>query len=375
LGEKRKLKIFVIGTRGIPHIPGGVERHCEELYPRIVARGHQVYLCTRSPYVTHPGGEWHGVKLINCYAPRKKNLEAIVHTFYSLVKARAYCSDVVHVHGIGPSLLVPFARLMGLKVVVTNHGPDYDRAKWGKTAKAMLRLGEKLGGVYANEVIAISSMIANIIHERCHRESNLIYNGVTLPQKSKKKDCLEQFGIRPGKYVLAVARFVPEKGLHDLIEAFKMLDSKNKLVIAGDADYETAYSKNLRKNAAQDKRIVLTGYLTGEPLNQVYTHAVLFVLPSNHEGLPIALLEAMSYGIPVLVSDILANREVGLPADRYFQCGDVYDLKKNMELFLERGVAEEEQKILMSMLEERYNWNKIAEQTIKVYRKIIANTT
>lgn len=365
------MKIFVIGTRGIPHIPGGVERHCEELYPRIVARGHQVFLCTRSPYVTHPGGEWRGVKLINCYAPRKKNLEAIVHTFNSLVKARAYCPDVVHIHGIGPSLLVPFARLMGLRVVVTNHGPDYHRKKWGKTAKAVLYLGEKLGGIFANEVIAISSVIADIVRDRCHRESNLIYNGVTLPLRSRQTDFLKTLGVEPGKYILGVARFVPEKGLHDLIKAFKMLDSKNKLVIVGDADHETAYSKNLQKNAAEDNRIILTGYLTGEPLNQVYTHAVLFVLTSNHEGLPIVLLEAMSYGISVLVSDIPANREVGLPADRYFQCGDVYDLKKNMGLLLERGVAEEEQKILMSMLEERYNWNKIAEQTVAVYEKVL----
>jgi glycosyltransferase involved in cell wall biosynthesis len=261
---------------------------------------------------------------------------------------------------------------MGFKVVITNHGPDYDREKWGKTAKAMLRLGEKLGGVYANEVIAISSMIANIIYERCHRKSNIIYNGVTLPQKSKKKGFLEQFGIKPGKYVLAVARFVPEKGLHDLIEAVRMLDHSQQLVIVGDADHETVYSRNLRSVAAEDKRIVLTGYLTGESLNQVYTHAVLFVLPSYHEGLPIVLLEAMSYGIPVLVSDIPANNEVKLSVDRYFKCGDIKDLKAKMQILLEKGLSDQERKGIQNLIEEKYNWNKIADRTIEVYRKVLA---
>jgi glycosyltransferase involved in cell wall biosynthesis len=171
-------------------------------------------------------------------------------------------------------------------------------------------------------------VIANIIRERCHRESNLIYNGVNLPEKSKGTDFLSRIGVYPDRYILAVARFVPEKGLHDLINAFKALEGDYNLVIAGDADYETDYSTNLRQMAADDDRIILTGYITGEPLNQVYTHARLFVLPSYHEGLPIALLEAMSYGLPVLVSNIPANKEVELPAERYFRCGDVDDLKE-----------------------------------------------
>ena len=185
-----------------------------------------------------------------------------------------------------------------------------------------------MGGLFANEVIVISSVIGDIIRERCRRESNLIYNGVTLPQRSEKFEFLTQIGVRPGKYILAVARFVPEKGLHDLIDAFKAGDSEYELVIAGDADHETSYSTNLRQMAGGDGRVILTGYITGEPLNQLYTYARLFVLPSYHEGLPIALLEALSYGLPVLVSDIPANEEVGLPSDRYFRCGDVTDLKK-----------------------------------------------
>lgn len=366
------MKIFVTGTRGIPDIPGGVEKHCQELFPRIASKGHEILLCTRDSYVTKKIDEWRRVKLINCFAPRIKSFEAIVHTFISLLKARCYCPDVVHIHAIGPSLLAPLARVMGLKVVVTNHGPDYDRQKWGKVARFMLRLGEKMGGLFANEVIVISSIIGDIIRERCHLESNLIYNGVTIPQKSRDSDFLTQIGAEPGRYILATARFVPEKGLHDLINAFKWLESDYKLVIAGDADHETEYSRNLRRMVAGEDRIILPGYITGEPLNQVYSHARLFVLPSYHEGLPISLLEALSYGLPVLVSDIPANKELALPKERYFRCGDVGDLKTNMRMLLKKGMPKEERDKMRSQIKEKYNWDKIAEQTIEVYEKALS---
>jgi len=259
------------------------------------------------------------------------------------------------INAIGPSLLTPFARLIGLRVVVTNHGPDYDRQKWGRVAKFVLRLGEKMGGIYANEVIVISSVIANIIRERCHRESNLIYNGVNLPQKSKESDFITKIGTEPSKYIVAVARFVPEKGLHDLIAAFKGLEGDYRLVIAGDADHETEYSRDLKKMASEDDRIILTGYITSEPLNQVYSHARLFVLPSYHEGLPIALLEALSYGLAVLVSDIPANKEVELPAERYFRCGAIDELKEKMKVLLEKELSEEERKEIQNQIEEKYN--------------------
>lgn len=367
----RELKIFVTGTRGIPGIPGGVEKHCEELFPRIAAKGHEVILCTRDFYVVHRTDEWRGVKLVHCFASHKKSFEAIVHTFLALLKACQYKPDIVHIHAIGPALLTPFARFLGYRVVVTNHGPDYDRQKWGQVAKIILRLGEKLGGTFANEVIVISSVIAAIIKKRCRRESNLIYNGVPIPIKSQSHDFLDTIGVSEKEYILAVARFVPEKGLHDLIEAFSSLNTPWKLVIAGDADHETEYSKNLRRMAAKDPRIILTGYITGEPLNQVYSHARLFVLPSYHEGLPIVLLEAMSYGLPVLVSDIPANKEVELPDDRYFKCGDVVDLKEKLSLLLEKDLSITEQEKIREQIKEKYNWDNIADQAIDVYRKVM----
>ena len=364
------MRVFVTGTRGIPDIPGGVEKHCQELFPRVAASGHEVLLATRSSYVTRRMTEWQGVRLINCFAPRTKSFEAIVHTFITLLKALTHSPDVVHIHA-APCLLTPVARLMGFRVVVTIHGPEYNRKKWGPVAKCVLRLGEKLGGLYANEVIVISSIIGDIILKRCNRETNLIYNGVTVQQRSIESNFLTKVGAEPKKYILAVARFVPEKGLYDLINAFKTMNSDCKLVIAGDADHETEYSKNLRQMAEEDNRIIFTGYITGKPLNQVYTHARLFVLPSYHEGLPIALLEAMSYGLPVLVSDIAANKEIGLPGERYFRCGDVNDLKRKMKVLLEKGLSKEEREEMRNQITEKYNWDRIAEQTIGVYEKAL----
>lgn len=366
------MRIFVTGTRGIPNIPGGVEKHCQELYPRITEFGHEVILATRSPYVTNKISNWQNVRLCHLFAPRQKSIEAIVHTFLAVIKARMLHADILHIHAVGPGIMAPFARIVGLKVVITNHGPDYDRGKWGKGAKAVLRLGEWLGGKFGNEVIVISAVIAEILQKRCDRKTHLIYNGVTLPTKNYSTEYLDACAIRPGKYVLAVARFVPEKGLHDLLEAFVQMGDEYQLVIAGDADHETEYSRELKGKAARDRRIILTGYITGEDLNQIYTHARLFVMPSYHEGLPIALLEAMSYELPVLVSDIPANLEISLEEKRFFKCGDVTDLLLKMKDLLAYGIPEDEKERYRRMLEEKYNWDVIVKQTIEIYETVMS---
>lgn len=361
------MKIFVTGTRGIPDIPGGVEKHCQQLYPLIADAGHDVFIATRTPYVKKVTDSWKKINLIHIYAPRIKSFEAIVHTFLAVFKAKRLRVDIIHIHAVGPGLLAPFAKLLGLKVVITNHGPDYNRQKWGTAAKAVLRAGEYLGGKFADNIIVISSVIQNIIKKRCRKNSHIIYNGVPLPELSKNTDFIDQIGVQPHKYIIAVSRFVPEKGLDLLIEAFQNIETDCKLVIAGDADHESEYSKNLKKLIDHDDRIIRTGYITGEPLNQVFSHAKLFILPSYHEGLPIALLEAMSYSLPVLVSDIPANAEVNLPEKRYFKCGDVTDLKHKMEHLLDYDIPKNEQKMFRELIEQTYNWEIIANQTIRVY--------
>jgi len=365
------MKIFVTGTRGIPDIPGGVEKHCQELYPLIAAQGHKVIVATRTPYVIKRINTWRGVQLLPIFAPRIKSLEAITHTFFAVIKARLVNPDIVHIHSVGPALMVPLARILGLKVVFTDHGPDYDRQKWGVIAKSTLRFGEYLGCRFANEVIVISAVIADFVLKRYGRKSNLIYNGVQLPNKTGNINFLEKKGIIPNNYILALARFVPEKGLHDLIEAFKNIESNCQLVIAGDADHETKYSRSLKRMASADQRIILTGYISGESLNQVFSHARLFAMPSYHEGLPIALLEAMTYNLPSLVSNIPAHREISLRQERFFQCGNIADLREKLVLLFEKGLLEGEKKAYRQQIIQKYNWQRIAEQTVEVYEKAL----
>ena len=365
------MKILVAGTRGIPNIPGGVEKHCQELYPLIVEQGHEVIVFTRTPYVENKTTHYKGVRLHHVFAPRKKSLEAIVHTMIALLAAWRFRPDIFHIHAIGPSLMIPLARLLGFTVVMTHHGPDYDRQKWGVFAKWALKAGEFLGGRYSNEVVVISKVIEDVVTRRCGRSINLVYNGVSFPNVCRDTDYLERVGISTGNYILAVARFVPEKGLHDLFGAFRQLNGDMKLVVAGDADHETHYSQQLKSQANTDDRIILTGYVTGECLNQLYSHAACFVLPSYHEGLPIALLEAMSYGLPPIVSDIPANLEVGLDSKHYFPCGDIDALFKKIAAFLERPVEQVERCKLQQTVARRYSWPRIARQTIRVYESAL----
>lgn len=367
------MKIFVTGTRGIPDIPGGVESHCQKLYPLIVKQGHQVKLSRRKPYVSSglvnsKLGEWAGIQLVDNFTPKMKSIEAIVHTFIAILEAKKWGADILHIHAIGPAIMVPFARLLGLRVVFTNHGPDYDRDKWGRLAKVVLRMGEKLGGIFANEVIVISEVIRKIIKDRCHRDSYLIYNGVDIPEKSITTSYIDSLGLETGEYILAVARFVPEKGFHDLIEAYNQSGLTCKLVLAGDSDHEDNYSRNLKKMAAENPNIILTGYITGDDLHQIFSHARLFVLPSYHEGLPISLLEALSYGLIPLVSDIPANLEVNINSDYYFQCKNIKNLKDKLIQLLSAEFTDLERGKLIEFVRKKYDWQEISEQTIEVYK-------
>ncbi len=367
------MKIFVTGTRGIPNIPGGIETHCQELYPRMVKMGHEVTIATRKPYCQDLS-EWRGIKLKPLYAPRIEILETIVHTFLALFEAKKNKPDILHIHAIGPGLLVPLARAMGFKVVLTNHGPDYEREKWGSLAKKMLKLGEYLSGKYSHKVIAISNTIANIVHQRCGINCTMIPNGLKEVSRTSEVNYLLDSKINPGKYLLAVARFVPEKGLHNLIDAFNKYNNEYQLVIAGDAPYNTNYSQRLKASAARNQNIILTGYVTGDFLNQLFCHAGAFVLPSRHEGFPISMLEALSYKLPILLSNIPAHKEAKLPAVCYFNI----EQPQNLELKLKQLIVNLKDGNLSSFdfkdIHSEYDWQKIAEKTISVYSQILYQT-
>ena len=364
------MKIVVTGTRGIPNIIGGVETHCEELFPRIAARGFDVTVIRRSSYVRDDLTEWKGVRLVDIESPKKKSFEAIIHTFRAINETKKLGADILHIHAIGPALLVPYAKMLGMKVVFTHHGPDYDRDKWGFAAKTMLKLGERMGCMFADEVIVISDVIRNLIKRKYGRTQHvhLIYNGVSQPEICSNPEYFKELGIEKGKYILGMCRFVPEKNLHHLIEAYiKVKEQKPdmdiKLVLAGDTDFEDDYSRGL-KEMAKKNGVVLTGFIKGRKLHSLLTNCLCYCLPSSHEGLPIALLEAMSYGVKVIVSNIPANLEVGLPRNDYFPVSNVDALAEKLKVVICHPL----QHIDYDM--KKYDWEKIADQVTMVYQNL-----
>ncbi len=316
---------------------------------------------------------WNGVKFKALWTPRSKGAEAVVHTFLGVLYAGLWLRpDVLHMQAIGPALMVPLARLLGLRVVVTHHGPDYDRQKWGRLAKTVLKLGESLGMRYANARVVISQTIRGLVKSKYGLESDLIPNGVTLPELPPTTGALKTFGLESGRYLLLVSRLVPEKRHLDLIRAFELARLPGwKLVLVGGSDHPDEYSRVVASETARVPGVVATGFQTGLSLRELYAHAGLFVLPSSHEGLPIALLEALSFGLRVLASDIPANLEVGLPGESYFPLGDTDALAKSLRFASVAPPSEQEREETRLWVSERYDWRRIAAQTLSVYRRVV----
>lgn len=367
------MKIAVLGTRGIPDIMGGIETHCQELYPRLAEMGVSVTVYARKGYTKQNSPYYYRkVHVVPVLTPEISGIEAFVHTTRCFLKILQDRPDIVHLHAIGPSAIAPLFRLAGLKVVYTHHGQDYNRAKWGIFAKAILKLSERLGTMFSNRVIVISQFLKRWLFEKYHCEKTaLIHNGVNIPATLSEQDAdkwLDKYGLRGKHYIFALGRFVKEKGFHDLIAAYKKANLKDvALVIAGTADHESAYSAELRKMAAE-VGAVLPGFIHGEELQAIFENASLFTIPSYHEGLPIALLEALSYNLNVLASDIPANTEVPLPKECFFKTGDVDDLSQRISNFMASPV----QRNYRQIVTEHYNWDKIAKQTFDVYKEMLA---
>jgi glycosyltransferase involved in cell wall biosynthesis len=306
--------------------------------------------------------------LIPLPAIRQTALEALSHTFIGILSAAWLRPDILHIHGIGPALLAPMAKSLGLKVVVTTHGPEYRRMKWGRFAKFVLKLGEYTGVHAANAVIAISDEIAARIKDSYGKTVVVIPNGVHLASEVSGKSTLFAFHLKPRQYILSVGRLVPEKGFDLLIQAFQRMRPRGwKLVIAGAADHESRYSRSLMRSTSGDGSIVMTGRLGEQPLAELYRQAGLFVLSSSYEGLPIALLEAMKSGAPCLASDIAGNRAVHLPDERYFPCGDVSALEARIKRFISEPFVQEDKDRQIRYVEEHFSWEQIARRTMGVY--------
>ncbi len=365
------MNIGVIGTRGFPGIQGGVETHCMELYTRIAALSNvKITVYRRRPYINpkNRDAKFENIRFVDIAVPKRMYFETFLHSFFSSIHALFQGYDIVHIHNIGPGFFIPLLRLAGVKIVFTYHSISYTHQKWNNFAKAFLYLSEKISLPNTDFVIFISKIIeSEMVKKYKIKRHKLIFNGVSIPIKSVRSDYISQLGLEKQKYIIALGRYLEEKGFDYLIRAFKKTNITDyKLVIIGDTDYPTSYSKKFR-SFAEANDIILTGFIKGEKLNQVFTNARLFIMSSLSEGLPISLLEAMSYNIDVLVSDIPANLQIGLGADDYFNVGDENALKNLIISKLSTNTVRDFNGILSA----NFNWDKIALETYGIFKDLM----
>lgn len=316
--DNKKLKIAMIGHKRIPSREGGVEIVVEQLAARMVCAGHKVDVYNRSGH--HVSGkendsgkklkEYRGIRIITIPTLQNKQLNALVYSFFATIRALFGRYDVIHYHAEGPCSMLWIPHLFGIKTVATIHGLDWKRSKWGGFASKFLLFGEKTAAKYADELIVLSENMQAYFKDRYNRDSVLIPNGVMKPEIKGERLIKEKWGLTKDSYILFLARIVPEKGLHYLLDAFRQIDTDKRLVIAGGSSHTNDYVEEIKKKAAEDSRVLMTGFVQGELLEELYSNAYIYVLPSDVEGMPISLLEAMSYGNCCLISDIAENMEV-----------------------------------------------------------------
>lgn len=365
------MKVGIIGTRGFPEIQGGLETHCMELYTRIALQEDiEITVYRRGPYINSKNRDikYKNIRFIDFCVPKSKSLETFLHAFLATVHALFQGYDIVHFHNTGPGFFIPLLKIVQTKIVFTYHNVSYTQKKWGKFAKSFLTLSEKISIIYSDFVIFISDVIkTEMIKKYNVKTYRVIANGVNVSEKSVDSDYIESLGLVKNKYIIGVGRFLEEKGFDYLIKAFRKTNLDDyKLVLVGDNDYPTEYSNRL-KHFAKENDVILTGFIKGENLKQIFSFSALFIISSFSEGLPIALLEAMSFNLKVLASNIPANLEVGLDKNDYFAVGDENDLREKILT----KISERSDKNHIELLRIKYNWDIIAEETFNIYNKLV----
>lgn len=358
------MKICVIGTRGFPNIQGGVEKHCELLYSHIakIPGENTIIVFRRKPYIQGNNESLDKkITFIDLPSTRIKGIEAVIHSFLATIYALFLKPEIVHIHNIGPSLFAPILKIRNIKIVLTYHSANYEHNKWGYFAKSLLRMSEKIAFACADHIIFVNKAQMEKCKKHIKNKSYYIPNGVVKPVKTNQKNILKLFNLSENGYILSVGRITPEKGFDILIKAYKASKTKLKLVIVGDAEAEKEYKNELLK-LAQDSNIVFTGTLLNNDLEQVYQNAGFYVLSSRNEGFPIVLLEAMSHGLDLIVSDIPGTRQIPLEETSYYpvECVD------KLTSLIETKSLSYKRKVYDLKL---FDWQNIAEQTYRIYNE------
>jgi glycosyltransferase involved in cell wall biosynthesis len=363
------MKIAMIGLRGIPAKSGGVENVVEHLAPLLVKLGHDVTVYCRNPYCDKQPKTWKGVKLKYLPTINTKYTEAFSHSFLSTLDIIPKHYDIIHYHAMGNGLFSTIPKMLGKKTVVTLHGLDYEREKWGIAAKTYLKISEKM--MDPDAIISVSKKIKDHYKKTYNKNIEFIPNGVDIKKPLPIKS-LNRFNLKKDNYILFLSRIVPEKEVHTLIQAYKKLDTNIKLVIAGDATHTDEYLKEAKALAKENKNIIFTGPLYGKDKIEAFSNALFFVLPSTIEGMPIVLLEAMSFGLTPLVSDIKENLAVIEDVGFSFKVRDIKDLSKKLEYLIKnKSLVKNKGRSAKALVKKKYQWQRIAKQTLKLYKNVL----
>lgn len=367
----------------MPATHGGVERHVHDLATRLAQAGQNVTVYSRSWYTGKKGTQMiEQVRVVSIPSLITKHLDTFTHTLLATLHAITRHFDIIHYHGVGPALLAWLPRLFSpkTKVIITFHSIDRHHQKWGWFAKKILRLGERAAVVFAHKTITVSRSLQKYCNDEFKADTYYIPSGINKIVPTPDSAILKKFGLQPGNYFLMVSRLIPHKGVHILVDAFTKLKSGNnphtaslKLVITGGSAYTNEYVGDLHKQASACNDIVFTDYQTGDALATLYTHARALIHPSLNEGLPIAVLEAMNYGIPVLLSDIPEHLEIVNNPRVLFKQNDADSLVEKLQWFLNLSIQEQKNLVIenQASIKKNYQWEHIIPKIMAAYRSLL----
>lgn len=371
-----KYRVVQFGHKRIPSREGGIEIVVEELTTRMVAKGYSVTCYNRKGHNV-AGAEFDGEKMSNykgvvlkdVFTINRRGLAAMSSSIFASWKAAFGKYDIVHIHAEGPAFMCWLPKAFGKKVIVTVHGLDHQRAKWGRFASWYILRGEKNAVRFADEIIVLSSGAQNYFMETYGRKTQFIPNGVNEPKLRDADKITELWGLKKDNYILYLGRIVPEKGEKYLIEAFKQIKTDKKLVIAGGSSDTDAYMQELKKFAEDDERIIFTGFVQGQILEELYSNSYLYCLPSDLEGMPLSLLEAMSYGNCCLTSDISECAEVVEDKAVVFKKSNIDDLREKLEMLCDNvEMVKKYKNDAKEFILNKYGWDDVVDKTTELYR-------
>ncbi len=372
------MKVAMIGHKVVPSRRGGIENVLTTLCPMLCEMGLDVTCYNRSSdkveneYVgTVHNKMYKGVKIKNAWTLNVRGFAAMIASFTAAIAASFCDYDVIHFHAEGPCAALWIPKLFGKKCVATVHGLDWQREKWGKGfASKYIKFGEKVLAKYADEVIVLSQAAYDYFKETYNRETTIIHNGISRPERKDAHIITEKYGLEKDGYISVVSRLTAEKGIHYLIDAYKKIETDKKLVIAGDTSDTDDYVSMLKEKAAGNSNIIFTGFVSGDTLNEIYSNAYINVLPSDLEGMSLCLLESLAYKNALLCSDIPENTSVAEDKAIYFKKGNVEDLADKLRLLCnESEIVEKLRDGVDEFILNKYSWQDVAKATYALYQK------